>query len=421
MSWVLPPLTFPGRRAGVVDVPAMSVLSTTCWPGVGAWTWSSLSWPPTRGNAQTREHLDILDLLGIKKGIIVLTKKDLVDVEWLELVEEEIRETVAGTFLAEAPLFAVSSVTGEGIPQLLAAIDALTQEVAERNPQASFRLPIDRVFTITGFGTVVTGTLVAGTIRLGDRCEILPGEKEGRVRQLHVHGSPVEEAYAGQRVAVNLTGIELSDVSRGDVLVAPGSLKATTMVDCRLYLLPSAPRPLANRTRVRFHTGTAEVLGRAYLLDKGELEPGGRGLVQFRLEGPVAVRRGDRYVIRSYSPMVTIGGGEVLESHPPRRRRFREAVIRELELKEKGDPPAGGTGLVGGGGRGIGLESWKQNWAFPWGNGEPPCPPRRGGEGGCLNPEQPHYLHRDIVATLRERARKPSRIITAGIPALGNG
>jgi selenocysteine-specific elongation factor len=404
------PFDLPGgRRAGVVDVPGHERFIHHMLAGVGGMDLVLFVVAADEGvMPQTREHLDILDLLGIKKGIIVLTKKDLVDVEWLELVEEEIRETVAGTFLAEAPLFAVSSVTGEGIPQLLAAIDALTQEVAERNPQASFRLPIDRVFTITGFGTVVTGTLVAGTIRLGDRCEILPGEKEGRVRQLHVHGSPVEEAYAGQRVAVNLTGIELSDVSRGDVLVAPGSLKATTMVDCRLYLLPSAPRPLANRTRVRFHTGTAEVLGRAYLLDKGELEPGGRGLVQFRLEGPVAVRRGDRYVIRSYSPMVTIGGGEVLESHPPRRRRFREAVIRELELKEKGDPlQLVEQGLWEAGEGGIGLEELETKLGLSPGEMEDLLARlEEEGKVVVLTLEQPHYLHRDIVATLRERARE---------------
>ena len=236
---------------------------------------------------------------------------------------------------------------GDGI-QLLAAM-TLTQEVEERNTRMSFLLPIDRVFTITGFGIVVTGTLVAGTIRLGDKGEILPGDKEGRVRQLHVLGTPVQEAYAGQRVAVNLTGIDLEDVARGNVLAAPGSLRATTMVDCRLYLLPSAPRPLSHRTRVRFHAGTAEVMGRAYLLDQEELEPGDTGLVQFRLETPVAVRRSDRYVIRFYSPMVTIGGGEVLESHPP---GAAPAGGYQGAGAQGRNPPTGGAGTAGGGGKG---------------------------------------------------------------------
>lgn len=402
------PFDLPGgRRAGVVDVPGHERFIHHMLAGVGGMDLVLFVVAADEGvMPQTREHLDILNLLGVKKGIVVLTKKDLVDAEWLELVEEEVRETVGGTFLAEAPFFAVSSVTGEGIPELLAAIDAMTQEVEERDPRVSFRLPIDRVFTITGFGTVVTGTLVAGTIRLGDKCELLPGEKEGRVRQLHVHGTPVQEAYAGQRVAVNLTGVALEDVSRGDVLVAPGSLKATTMVDCRLYLLPSAPRPLSHRARVRFHTGTAEVIGRAYLLDKEELEPGDRGLVQFRLEAPVAVRRGDRYVIRFYSPMVTIGGGEVLESHPPRRRRFQEAVIRELELKEKGDPlQLVEQGLWEAGERGIGLGELTTKLGLPAGEREDLLT-RLGEEGKLvtLTLDQPHYFHRDVWAALRERA-----------------
>ncbi|HHW91915.1 MAG TPA: selenocysteine-specific translation elongation factor [Firmicutes bacterium] len=403
------PFDLPGgRRAGVVDVPGHERFIHHMLAGVGGMDLVLFVVAADEGvMPQTREHLDILNLLGVKKGIVVLTKKDLVEEEWLELVTEEVRETLRGTFLAEAPLFAVSSVTGDGIPQLLAAIDALTQEVEERNTRMSFLLPIDRVFTITGFGIVVTGTLVAGTIRLGDKGEILPGDKEGRVRQLHVHGTPVQEAYAGQRVAVNLTGIDLEDVARGNVLAAPGSLRATTMVDCRLYLLPSAPRPLSHRTRVRFHAGTAEVMGRAYLLDQEELEPGDTGLVQFRLETPVAVRRSDRYVIRFYSPMVTIGGGEVLESHPPRRRRFQQAVIRELELKEKGDPlQLVEQGLREAGERGIDLADLTTILGLSPGEMEKLLA-RLEEEGKLvvLTLDQPHYFHRDVLATLRERAR----------------
>lgn len=403
------PFDLPGgRRAGVVDVPGHERFIHHMLAGAGGMDLVLFVVAADEGvMPQTREHLDILNLLGVKKGIVVLTKKDLVDEEWLELVKEEVRETLKGTFLDGAPLLAVSSVTREGIPELLAAIDELTHVVEEKNPHTSFRLPIDRVFTITGFGTVVTGTLVAGTIRVGDKCEILPDGKECRVRQLQVHGSTVVAAYAGQRVAVNLSGVEVEEVSRGDVLAVPGSLPATTMVDCRLHLLPSAPRPLAHRTRIRFHVGTAEVMGRAYLLDRQELEPGGSALVQFRLESPVAVRRGDRYVIRSYSPMVTIGGGQVIEEDPPRRRRFQEAVIRELELKEKGTPAElVEQAIMEAGEAGSGSGELQRRLGLPPGELEGLLT-RLKEEGKIVEfpLEQPHYLHRAIYDGLQERVQ----------------
>ncbi|MGI6575095.1 MAG: selenocysteine-specific translation elongation factor [bacterium] len=397
-----------GRQAGVVDVPGHERFIHHMLAGVSGFDLVLFVVAADEGvMPQTREHLDILNLLGIKKGIVVLTKKDLVEEEWLELVTEEVKETLAGTFLAEAPLYPVSSITGAGIPQLLTAIDELTQEVEGKDLSISFRLPIDRVFTITGFGTVVTGTLVAGTIRTGDKCDIVPGEKQGRVRQLQVHGREVKEAYAGQRVAVNISGIDLDDISRGDVLAAPGSLRESTMVDCRLYLLESAPRPLTHRARIRFHVGTAEVLGRVYLLDSEELAPGDTALVQFRLEAPVAVRRGDRYVIRSYSPAVTIGGGMLIEGTPPRRKRYKKNVIAELELKERGNPAQlVEQGILEAGIEGIGKQDLGRKLGLPSEELEQLLAGLLEDKIMKFNLDAPYYLHRSLYKKIQEQVEE---------------
>ena len=401
------PFALPGgRQAGVVDVPGHERFIHHMVAGVVGMDLVLFVVAADEGvMPQTREHLQILNLLGVKKGIVVLSKVDLVEEEWLELVKEEVLEATAGTFLAQAPVQFVSSLTGQGLPQLLAAIDALTQEVEEKDTQAPFRLPIDRVFTITGFGTVVTGTLVAGTICQEDRGEILPGNKVGRVRKLHVHGEGVQRAYAGQRVAVNLSDVEVENVARGNVLVAPQSLTATQMADCRLHLLSSCPRPLKHRTRIRFHAGTAEVMGRVYILDKKELAPGEKALVQFRLEAPVALRRGDRYVIRFYSPQITIGGGQVLEGNPPRRRRFRKDVIGELELKEKGEPlELVEQGLLEAGERGIGPGALAQKTGLGEGDVADLLEQLRAkGKLVSLSPQQPTYLHGSVFANLQAR------------------
>ncbi|MDN5347990.1 MAG: selenocysteine-specific elongation factor [Clostridia bacterium] len=332
------PLILPGgRRLGLVDVPGHERFIKHMLAGVGGIDLALLVIAADEGvMPQTREHLYILDLLQVKQGIIVLTKIDLVDEEWLELVEEEARQLVQGTVLDGAPIVKVSALTGEGIPELLRAIAAIAAITPSRQPSGKVRLPIDRVFSISGFGTVVTGTLWSGTIRPGEEIEILPQGLRNKVRGLQVHGETVKEAKAGQRVAVNLVGVEVQDIKRGNVLVEPGFFTPTQRLDASLRLLKDVPS-LANRTPVHFYLGTSEVLGRVILLDKDELKGGDSGLVQILLEGPVVAARGDRFVIRSFSPLVTIGGGLVLAAHPPRHRRFQAEVITALQTRLTGN------------------------------------------------------------------------------------
>ncbi|MGA2956596.1 MAG: selenocysteine-specific translation elongation factor [Thermodesulfobacteriota bacterium] len=285
---------------------------------------------------QTREHLDICKLLRVKKGLIALTKTDLVEKDWLELVKEEIREFVKGTFLEGAAIVPVSSTTGEGIPGLVAEIDRLAQEVEERSPEGLLRLPIDRVFTMRGFGTVITGTIIAGKVSVGDTLEVLPKGLEAKVRGIQAHGEPVETATAGLRVGINLQGLEKDIVDRGNILALAQSLRPTSALDTIFQLLPGVPKPLKNRTRVRFHVGTTESLGRAIILDREEIKPGEEAFLQLRLEEPVVALPGDRFVIRSYSPVFTIGGGEILDAFPTRHKRLSEQVKEEMAILEKG-------------------------------------------------------------------------------------
>ncbi len=285
---------------------------------------------------QTREHLDICRLLRVKKGLIALTKIDLVEKDWLDLVREEVRDYVKGTFLEGAAIVPVSSVTREGMPELVAEIDRLAQEVEERSPEGLFRLPIDRVFTMKGFGTVITGTISAGKVSVGDTLEVLPKGVEAKVRGIQAHGEPVESATAGLRVGMNLQGLEKAGIDRGNVLTLAQAVKPTSILDAVFQLLPGLPKPLKNRTLVRFHVGTAESLGRAVLLDREELKPGESAYLQLRLEEPIVALSGDRFVIRSYSPIFTIGGGEVLDSFPARHKRLTDQVKQEMATLENG-------------------------------------------------------------------------------------
>ena len=266
---------------------------------------------------QTREHFDICRLLEVKAGLVAITKTDMVEPEFAELVEAEVAEYVAGSFLDGAPILRVSSRTGEGIEALKKALAKLAAGVAERDEEAVARLPIDRVFTIKGFGTVVTGTLIAGRIRTGDELELLPSPGlRTRARSLQVHGRATQEARAGERTAVNIQGVDLDQAVRGQVLAPAGRLWASSMLDVRLRMLASAPRPLRTRSRVHLHHGTAEALARVVLLGRTELAPGETCFAQLRLEAPVLALPADHFILRSFSPTVTIGGGVVVDALP---------------------------------------------------------------------------------------------------------
>ncbi len=270
---------------------------------------------------QTREHFDICRLLGVEKGIIVLTKKDLVDDELLQLAQAEAEDLVKGSFLDGAPIVAISSRTGEGIDQLKNALREIGSRVPPRSNDFVTRLPIDRSFTMKGFGAVVTGTLVAGEIDEGDELELLPSGKIGRVRGVQVHGSAVKTAAAGQRTAINLGGIDSGAIERGMVLAPVGKLRPTQIVDASVRILDDAPRGLRSRQRVRIHVGAAEVLARVRVLEEGgEIKPGQRGFAQLRFESPIVGVLGDRFVVRAYSPQVTIGGGVILDAFAAKHR-----------------------------------------------------------------------------------------------------
>lgn len=285
---------------------------------------------------QTREHFDICRLLRVKSGLIAITKVDLVDEEMLELVQEEVRELVAGSFLDGAPIVRVSARTGQGIEDLKTALSEVAARVAEKRRDAVPRLPIDRVFTVKGFGTVVTGTLIAGQFAVGDEVDVLPARHRATIRGLQVHGQSVSVAVAGERTALNLQGVSVGDLARGQVVVPSRRFLPTSMLDARVELLPTAPHPLQTRARLRLHLGTAEIMARLVLLDRMELRPGESGLAQFRLESPTVALPGDRFIIRRYSPPLTIGGGEILDALAEKHRAFRpgdaarEALIASL-------------------------------------------------------------------------------------------
>lgn len=286
---------------------------------------------------QTREHMDIIELLGVQTGIIVLTKKDMVDEDWLMLVEEEVREYIADTILRDASVIAVSAVTREGLPELIKEIQRLSDQVDEKPTFGKARLPVDRVFTKAGFGTVVTGTLWSGQMEIGETLEILPSGKKVKIRTLQVHNDKVAAAYAGQRVAVNIQGIDVADIDRGNWLSTPDYLSPTYRMDARLRLLDSSSRVLKNWNRIRFHLGTDETMARIVLLDQDELHPGQEGYVQIVMEKPVVGHKGDPFVIRYYSPVTTIGGGTIIDPLASKQKRFKEETLNELIVKEEGD------------------------------------------------------------------------------------
>ncbi|MCX7694580.1 MAG: selenocysteine-specific translation elongation factor, partial [Caloramator sp.] len=322
---------------GIVDVPGHEKFIKNMLAGVSGIDIFLLVIAADEGiMPQTREHLNILKLLDIKKGIVVITKIDLVDKEWLQFIIDDIREFLKSTPFKDSPIVPVSSTKRQGLDILVNTIDRLTKEISERDLATDFRLPVDRSFTVQGFGTVVTGTLISGSITVGQECEIYTKGIRGKIRNLQVHEKDVKTAFAGQRVAINISGVKKDDIERGDVVARVGSLENSLMIDCRLNYLEDAGKKLKNRDRIKLYHGTKEIIGRVILLDREELEPGDTALVQFRLEEPIAARRGDKFIIRTYSPMITIGGGTILEPNAKKHKIGDIKVIEELLIKEEG-------------------------------------------------------------------------------------
>jgi selenocysteine-specific elongation factor len=327
-----------GIHIGIVDVPGHEKFVKNMVAGATGIDVVAMIIAADEGvMPQTREHLEICTLLGIQYGLIVLTKIDMVDAEWAELVKEDLLEFVEGTFLENAPVIAVSSVTGEGIPEFIDALDNFCSEITVKKPSGLFRLPVDRVFTMKGFGTVITGTLISGNISVGETVMIYPGDTKSKIRGLQVHDQQVNTAEAGMRTAINFQGIEKATVNRGDVIARLETLKNSYMLDVELHLLESNVRPVKNRDRVRLHTGTCELPCNVILLDRETLEPGETAVVQLRLDGPVACIKDDRFVIRSYSPVRTLGGGRILNPIPNKHKRFKEELNIDLAALANAD------------------------------------------------------------------------------------
>lgn len=327
-----------GEKAGIIDVPGHEKFVKNMLAGAGGIDLALLVVAADEGfMPQTREHLGILSLLNISEGIIVITKKDMVDDDWLEIVCEDVRSEVKGTFLENAQIIPVSSYTGEGIEQLKTAIfELIDQNTQIKNLDIPFRIPVDRIFSVEGFGTVITGTLIEGRMKIGDPVTIYPSRIESRVRNLQVHSHDVTEAYAGQRVAVNLAGLKKTDLNKGDVVAVPNSMHTTMMIDIKLNILRDCEREILNGTRLHLYHGARDVLCKVILLDRDSISAGESCYAQLRLEEEIAVKTGDRFVLRFYSPLETIGGGVILDSNPFKHKRNDPAVLESLHIKESG-------------------------------------------------------------------------------------
>ncbi|MDO4952850.1 MAG: selenocysteine-specific translation elongation factor [Synergistaceae bacterium] len=328
-----------GVDIGIIDVPGHEKFIKNMLAGIGGIDMVLLVVAADEGvMPQTVEHLDIMSLLNIKKGIIVITKTDIVEPGFVELVEEDIREAVKGTFLEEAPVRAVSAVKGEGIDELRQLIYDYAKETGSRNNNpALLRIPIDRVFTISGFGTVITGTLTEGMIKTGQDIMIYPQGISAKVRNLQVHGQMVDAAYAGQRTAVNLQNVKKEEISRGNVLAACESLEPSLMADVKLCLLADSKRVVKNGARLHFYYGSEETLCKAVLFETQQLEPGKSCYAQLRFENAVVLKQGDPFVVRYYSPLETIGGGVVLNPNAPKHKSTDNETAAALKVRENGD------------------------------------------------------------------------------------
>lgn len=319
-----------GHRIGIVDVPGHEKFVKTMVSGVSGIDILAFVVAADEGiMPQTVEHFEICRLMGVEQGVVIITKKDMVEEEWLEMVTDEIEEFCSGSFLEGAPIVHVSSVTGEGIELVRNELDKLVVKHNFTEAFGPFRLSVDRVFAMKGFGAVVTGTSISGRTSVGDDLQLYPSEQVAKVRGIQVHATAVNEVEAGHRTAINLQGVDVSGVKRGMVLAGPGTLHPGYMLDCRFLYLGSNAKPLKHRARVRVHLGTSEVIGRISLLDRDELSPGDETVVQLLLEETAVVWPGDRYVIRSYSPVATIGGGTILGNVSPRKRKRLNEQDRE--------------------------------------------------------------------------------------------
>ena len=327
-----------GSKAGIIDVPGHEKFVKNMLAGAGGIDLALLVVAADEGfMPQTREHLGILSLLGIPEGLIVVTKKDMVDDDWLEVVCDDIREEVKGTFLEKAPIFPVSSYTGEGIDELRQGIVSLIDASAQlKNPNTPFRIPVDRVFSIEGFGTVITGTLIEGQMNVGDPVTIYPQGLQTKVRNLQVHSQDVDSAYAGQRVAVNLAGLKKTDLKKGDVVAQQNSMHCSMMLDVKLQILKDCQRDIFNGSRLHLYHGARDILCKCVLLDREVLTAGEAAYAQLRLDEELAATAGDRFILRFYSPVETIGGGLVLDSDPMKHKRNDPEVLRAMALKDKG-------------------------------------------------------------------------------------
>jgi selenocysteine-specific elongation factor len=331
--------TRSGQTLGVVDVPGHERFIRNMVAGAAGIDLVVLVIAADEGvMPQTREHLAICTFLGIRRGLVALAKIDMVDRDWLDLVTEDVRRFLQGTFLDGAPIVPVSALTGEGIPDLLAALEKAAEAVEEESDSGLFRLPVDRVFTMRGFGTVVTGTVVTGRIATGEEVVLLPPGRKARIRGIQVHNETVPEAEAGQRAAINLQGLDRDVIERGEVLARPGTLEPTSRIDTVFRYLATQEKRLKNRALVRFHTGTSETMARVLLLtEAGDLAPGQEAPVQFFLESPVVALAGDRFVVRSYSPVTTLGGGTVLDPLARKHKARKEKISRDFEILAAGD------------------------------------------------------------------------------------
>ncbi|HWQ78404.1 MAG TPA: selenocysteine-specific translation elongation factor [Anaerovoracaceae bacterium] len=325
-----------GQHIGIIDVPGHERFIKNMLAGIGGIDMVLLVVAADEGvMPQTIEHFEIMKTLKIKKGIIVLTKTDLVDDEWIHMISDDIRMKAKASFLEDAPIIEVSSFTGKNIEELKSLIFKMATDLGRRREDPPMlRIPIDRVFTIDGFGTVVTGTLMEGAVTVGDEVQIYPGERTVKVRNLQVHGNMVNTAYAGQRTAVNLLNVKKEEIDRGEVIAARNSMKPTMLLDVKIEMFNHATRVLGNESRLHLYYGSAEVLCKAILLDREKLEKGEQGYAQLRLEKAIAVKDGDRFVLRFYSPLESIGGGVILDANPTKRKRYDQDVLHGLQVKE---------------------------------------------------------------------------------------